>query len=133
MNILDDNNNFIYNGKLVQLPKLLTNLTINDKNQLIIKNIILPELVVTQIKNYNNNNNLLTNVEWPKSLTSLTFGWNFNQPIDKVAWSNSLLTLIFGNHFNKSIENVIWPESLTSLTFGYNFDQPMKMLYGLNL
>ena len=56
----------------------------------------------------------------------LTFGCNFNQPINEGMLPNSLTHLTFGWDFNQSINKGMLPNSLTHLTFGYNFNQPIK-------
>ena len=62
----------------------------------------------------------------PQSLTSLTFYCNsyFNQPIDKLP--QSLTSLDLGRNFNQPIDNL--PQSLTSLTLKVSFNQPIDNL-----
>lgn len=54
------------------------------------------------------------------SLTHLTFGDSFNQPLRAFQWSRSLTHLTFGCHFNQS--RVELPHTLTHLKFGHNFN-----------
>ncbi|CAN0197326.1 unnamed protein product, partial [Ectocarpus sp. 13 AM-2016] len=57
-------------------------------------------------------------VQWPASLQKITFGEDFNQPIERgVEWPDSLQTLVFGVDFNQPVDNVRWPASLQELTF----------------
>lgn len=65
-------------------------------------------------------------VVWPTSLTALTFGRHFNQPVDNVIWPDTLKSLTFGWDFDQSIEKVAWPQSLRELTFGYSFNQAVE-------
>ena len=67
------------------------------------------------------------NNKLPNSLTSLTFGENFNQTIDLS--NTNLTTLTFGNHFNNDISANVLPNSLETLTFGDNFNK--KILPGI--
>lgn len=50
-------------------------------------------------------------------ITILTCSKTFDH-IELIGWPDSLTTLTFGNMFNQPIKNVKWPESLTILTFG---------------
>ena len=59
----------------------------------------------------------------PNSVKYLVFGNNFNQPIDN-CMSDYVEYLIFGDNFNQSINNI--PKSLVGLAFGNNFNQPIK-------
>ncbi|CAM9664373.1 unnamed protein product, partial [Ectocarpus fasciculatus] len=57
-------------------------------------------------------------VKWPVSLQKISFGKDFNQPIERgVFWPDSLQTLVFGVDFNQPVDNVRWPSSLQELTF----------------
>ncbi|CAM9113762.1 unnamed protein product, partial [Laminaria digitata] len=57
----------------------------------------------------------------PAMLQSLTFGVDFNQPVEKVEWPASLQRLTFGGLFNQWLARVDWPPSLQQLTLGgYN-------------
>lgn len=62
-------------------------------------------------------------VYWPDSLQRLTFGYEFNQPIDRVSWPTSLRQLTFGCRFNRKIHEVTWPPLLQQLTFVGGFNQ----------
>jgi len=88
-----------------------------------------------------------TNESLPKHVTHLTFGENFDQPInscipDSVTHltfsvkfnqqingciSNSVTHLTFGDNFDRPI-NGCMPDSVTHLTLGYNFDQNIDEL-----
>src|SRR6201995_5537236 len=61
---------------------------------------------------------------YPKKVTHLTFGWDFNQPI-KNCLLVSLTHLTFDGKFDQLIKDCL-PASLTHLTFGFHFDQPIK-------
>lgn len=63
---------------------------------------------------------------WPASLERLSFGENFNQPIDGVAWPVSLRQLSFGESFNRPIDAVVCPASWQQLSFGENFNRPIE-------
>ncbi len=60
----------------------------------------------------------------PKSLTHLTFGYEFNQSVDNLP--NTVTHLTFGFHFNHSIDKL--PKNLTHLTFGFMFNKPIHNL-----
>ena len=60
----------------------------------------------------------------PASVTHMTFGWGFNQPI--TALPPSLTHLVFGDNFNHRVDSL--PSSLTSLTFGWHFNQEVRSL-----
>jgi hypothetical protein len=62
----------------------------------------------------------------PRSVTTLLFGSQFNQPLDVGALPQSLTELTFGHTFNQTIGANILPRSLTSLTFGARFNQPIR-------
>jgi hypothetical protein len=55
----------------------------------------------------------------PKSLTHLTFGNDFNQPVNSLP--TSLVYLKFGDNFNQPVDSL--PSSLTHLTLGSFFDK----------
>jgi len=63
-------------------------------------------------------------VTLPLHIKSLTFGWNFNEPINNYI-PFGVTHLKFGNWFNQPINNCI-PPSVTHLTFGSHFNQPIK-------
>ena len=63
-------------------------------------------------------------VRIPASVTYLTFGDWFVQPIKKII-STSITHLTLGFNFNQTVKNVI-PLSVTHLTFGDNFNQCIK-------
>ena len=62
----------------------------------------------------------------PKSLISLTFGFDFNQILERVTLPNSLQILTFGEKFDQSLEGVTLPNRLQSLTFGCDFNQCLE-------
>jgi hypothetical protein len=53
----------------------------------------------------------------PNSITHLTFGYYFNQPVDNLP--NSITHLTFGESFNQPVNNL--PNSIVELVFGFNF------------
>jgi FNIP Repeat len=67
-------------------------------------------------------NELIEN--FPNTLTSLTFGAEFNQTVDNLP--KNLTSLIFGAGFNQTVNNL--PNTLTSLNFGYYFNQTVNNL-----
>ena len=63
-------------------------------------------------------------MSFPKTLKSISFGYEFNQNIDNVSFPKGLTHLKFGQSFNQGIEYpVTFPESLTHLKFGDSFNQ----------
>ena len=60
----------------------------------------------------------------PGSITNLTFGNNFNKPVDNLPCSITNLT--FYGSFNQLVDNL--PCSITNLTFGYHFNQTVDNL-----
>jgi len=70
-------------------------------------------------------------MEWPKNLTHLEFGYNFDQPLhNDIKWPPGLTHLTFGYEFNQDIPVGCLPESLTHLVFEKEclFDQPILAL-----
>ncbi|EFA86133.1 hypothetical protein PPL_00694 [Heterostelium album PN500] len=67
-------------------------------------------------------------IKIPESVTSLTFGRHFNQPILVGMLPRSLVCLEFGSDFNSKIYRRAIPNSLRTLIFGYSFNQPIKKL-----
>ncbi|CAB1103084.1 unnamed protein product [Ectocarpus sp. CCAP 1310/34] len=90
-------------------------------------------------------------VQWPPFLQNVTFGGDFNQPIERVKFPASLQQLIFrtsssrfdqpiaevvlpaslqllelGGDFNQPSEDVVWPASLQQLTFGNRLNHPIE-------
>lgn len=55
---------------------------------------------------------------WPTALQQLTFGKNFNKPIDKVVWPDRLKHLSLGACFDKPRDRASWPASLERLLLG---------------
>lgn len=64
-------------------------------------------------------------VKLPGSLQALTFGENFNQPLDNIEFPGDLRKLTFGKSFNQSLDKVTFPDKLRALRFGKNFKQPL--------
>lgn len=64
---------------------------------------------------------------FPESLETLTFGDQFNQPINEVTFPPNLKKLTFGYNFNQEIDGATFPEGLTELNFGGNFNQPIQV------
>ena len=56
-------------------------------------------------------------------MTHLTFGRDFNKPIEVLP--HNLTHLTFGRDFNKPIGGIL-PPNLTHLTFGDDFNQPIE-------
>jgi hypothetical protein len=61
----------------------------------------------------------------PTSVTHLTFGRGFNQPLVEDSIPESVTHLTFGHRFDQPFVKGSIPESVTHLTFGYCFDQPL--------
>jgi len=59
------------------------------------------------------------------SITYLDFGHMFNQPIKEGILPQSLIYLIFVAKFNQPINNGVLPQSIINLTFGIDFNQPI--------
>ena len=57
----------------------------------------------------------------PPKLTHLTFGRNYNFPIERMP--KTIQLLIFGRQFNQPISEYALPENLKQLVFGRSFDQ----------
>jgi hypothetical protein len=62
----------------------------------------------------------------PDSLVRLQFGHSFNQQIQKLP--NSLVDLVFGFFFNQQIDHLVWPNNLTNLTVWKNFQHSTKSI-----
>ena len=80
---------------------------------------------------YNNFTNLIINdlnFILPTKIKYLTFGWNFNRPIEGCI-PNSVTHLTFGYYFNQPIEGCI-PNSVTHLTF---YGKNKRELYEKNI
>ena len=71
-------------------------------------------------------NNPVDNIIWPAPLQYLTFGRQFNHPVDNIIWPAPLQYLTVGLQFNQSILGVVWPASLKHLTFGVSFNQRIR-------
>ncbi|GAM19438.1 hypothetical protein SAMD00019534_026130 [Acytostelium subglobosum LB1] len=59
----------------------------------------------------------------PTTLTQLTFGDSFNQPIEPGSLPPKLISLTFGSHFDQVIIAGALPSTLKTLTLGIHFDQ----------
>jgi hypothetical protein len=72
-------------------------------------------------------------IVFPRELTTLTLGDNFNQEIDSIRSCTSLRYLDFGAKFNKDISNL--PNSIISLKLGKYYDQCYNLhnLHQLNI
>ncbi|GAM22999.1 hypothetical protein SAMD00019534_061740 [Acytostelium subglobosum LB1] len=68
----------------------------------------------------------------PNSITELTFGNIFNQPIIPGSLPPSIISLGFGSSFNQPITGLL-PISVTSLQFGAYFQQAIDCSYLINL
>lgn len=97
----------------------LESLTIDNKFNYTIKN--LPKIFTKLKLLYNTDLTTITNLP---SITHLTFGDDFNKPVDNLP--NSITHLTFGEFFNKSVDNL--PNSITHLTFGANFNKSVDKL-----
>eukprot|EP00435_Cladocopium_sp_Y103_P054702 s1039_g17.t2 len=78
---------------------------------------------VTGIKGMNSINPL----DWhlPKSLRSLTLGWDFNRSLEHVNFPSGLQSITFGVNFNQSLEETHLPNGLRNLTLGEMFNQSL--------
>ena len=61
----------------------------------------------------------------PNSVTHLTFGYNFNQPLKKDDIPNLVTHLTFDYDFNQPLKKGDIPESVTHLFFNELFNQPL--------
>eukprot|EP01133_Synstelium_polycarpum_P009769 gene9769-11407_t len=62
----------------------------------------------------------------PDTVTSITFGALFNQPIQPGSLPKGLTSLTFGDHYNQPLKVGALPPTLTSITLGKNFDQQLS-------
>ncbi|KAM9969916.1 hypothetical protein ACTFIR_001754 [Dictyostelium discoideum] len=79
---------------------------------------------------YHFNETILPNI-LPKSLTFLEFGTNYNQPFlkDSIPSGCELKELIFGDCFNRLVDHTTIPiKSLQVLRFGSNFKVPLQSI-----
>ncbi|EGG19849.1 hypothetical protein DFA_06952 [Cavenderia fasciculata] len=60
-------------------------------------------------------------------LQSLTFSYNYNQPLSPGVLPTSLQSLVFGDRYNQPLSVGVLPSSLQSLVFGYYYDQPLSI------
>ncbi|EFA86163.1 hypothetical protein PPL_00725 [Heterostelium album PN500] len=113
-----------FNQPLPEVPKNLVKLEVGSKFTQEIEITKLPECITT-LKGVGGKK------EWvriPDSVTSLTFGRHFNQPILKGMLPKSLVYLEFGSDFNNTIHPDSWPDGLEVLVFGNSFNQPIELL-----
>ena len=68
---------------------------------------------------------LRTDMNLPRRLQHLTFGFNFNQRLANLNLPSTLESLTLGFHYNQSLEDVTLPSGLESLTFGQSFNQSL--------
>jgi len=68
-----------------------------------------------------------------KQLTHLTFGRQFEQPVDSLELPNTLLYLEFGHYFDQPVSKLKLPHSLTHLVFGRWFNKPVHELNSKSL
>ncbi|EFA86158.1 hypothetical protein PPL_00720 [Heterostelium album PN500] len=112
-----------FSQRLANLPEDLNQLELGEEYNLQMAE--LPESIKT-LRGVSGQLN-----EWvriPDSVTSLTFGRHFNQPILKGMLPVSLIYLEFGYHFNSTIHPHSLPDRLEVLNFGYCFNQPIDIL-----
>ncbi|GAM23379.1 hypothetical protein SAMD00019534_065540, partial [Acytostelium subglobosum LB1] len=61
----------------------------------------------------------------PNSITSLTLGPNFNQPLEKGVIPDSVRHLSFGDDYNQLLPTGVIPQFVEHITFGYLFNQSL--------
>ena len=64
----------------------------------------------------------------PPTLTHLTFGLNFNQPLDNVTLPLKSTHLTFDVCFNQPLENVMLPSTFTHLTVAKRYNRLLDCL-----
>ena len=70
----------------------------------------------------------------PENLTTLIFGYEFNQKIKPNSLPHNILTLVFGYKFNQIIDTEMLPDNLVNLTFRDTFNQQLDVkILPLNL
>jgi hypothetical protein len=69
----------------------------------------------------------------PNSVTSLTLGWMFNQPLKKGDIPDSVTTLCFSHEFNQPLKEGDIPKSVNRLIFGKFFNQEIDYYISNNL
>ncbi|KAN0033493.1 hypothetical protein ACTA71_007180 [Dictyostelium dimigraforme] len=62
----------------------------------------------------------------PSSITSITFGFSFDQKIPMHFLPDNLQTLIFIGQYNQILEEDVLPSTITSIQFGYSFNQSLN-------
>lgn len=70
---------------------------------------------------------LSANVQWPRTLRALSFGWMFNRPLDSSSLPQTLLELDLGGGFNHQIDHITWPPGLLKLRIGTRFNRPIEL------
>ncbi|EGG19845.1 hypothetical protein DFA_06947 [Cavenderia fasciculata] len=63
----------------------------------------------------------------PSPLQSLVFGDKYNQPIAVGVLPSSLQSLVFGNRYDQPLSVGVLPSSLQSLEFGWHYNQPLSV------
>ena len=64
----------------------------------------------------------------PKTLQSLTFGYDFNESLLGRKLPERLLKLTFTGIYNCSLEGLDWPKGLRDLTLGKRFNQSLELV-----
>jgi hypothetical protein len=59
----------------------------------------------------------------PNNVKYLTFGNNFNQILKKGIIPDTVKSIVFGHYFNQELSKDILPNNITNLSFGKNFNQ----------
>ncbi|GAM20980.1 hypothetical protein SAMD00019534_041550, partial [Acytostelium subglobosum LB1] len=113
------------------LPTSLRTLEFKDEYFEYLEPGTIPEGVTTLV--IENVNQVLAPGVIPSTVTKLTFGYLFSQPMTLGLLPDSLTTLVFGERFN---DRLSLPVSITSLKFGKYFNQmlspddlPKSLLY----
>jgi hypothetical protein len=112
-----------YNNQNIIIPFIVTHLTIDYWLDVTLKFHALPKIThLTFDKSFDRS--IIDRI--PNSVTHLVFGRKFNRPIKDII-PNSVTHLKFGFCFNQPIKDYI-PESVVHLTFGYAFKQSLDNL-----
>ncbi len=80
---------------------------------------LLKNVNVKQITFHSFYDEIVTKHDLPKSVKQLSFGTDFNQPVDELP--NNITRLILGHSFNQNIDKL--PDSITHLELGNEFNQ----------
>ncbi|KAN0040876.1 hypothetical protein ACTFIV_003412 [Dictyostelium citrinum] len=62
----------------------------------------------------------------PHGVTSLSFGFNYDQPIKPGVLPNTITSLKLGGRFNHRLQPGSIPDSVTNLQFGYYYNKPIE-------